>query len=215
MSMLNLMPPGAKISIGFARRNGRLVHWTIGCLVIIIAMGATVVLGGFYIDNSKNNLSSSIDQTKSTIADQKLDKVQAQAQSLSGGVKLIVQVLSKEIQFSKLLQQLGALMPAGATLGNIQLSNKVNGALDLTANAIDYESATQVQVNLQDPKNNLFDKVDTISVSCSDATQSSSTGSGAVDSRYKCQIIVRALFKANASVTLLASQPAAPAGAKK
>ena len=205
MSMLNLMPPEAKSSIGYARRNTRLVHWTIGCLMIIVAMAATVVVGGFYIDNSKHNLTTSIDQTKTTISMQKLDKVQAQAQSLSGGVKLIVQVLSKEIQFSKLLQQIGGLMPAGATLGDIQLSNKVNGALDLTANAIDYESATQVQVNLQDPKNNLFAKVDTISVSCND--RNTTTTSSTVDSRYKCQILVRALFKGDAAVTLLASPP--------
>jgi hypothetical protein len=168
-------------------------------------MMATVVLGGVYIDNSKNHLSTSIEQTKATITSQKLDKTQVEAQNLSGGVKLIVQVLSKEIQFSKLLEQLGGLMPAGATLGNVQLSNKVNGALDLTANAVDYQSATQVQVNLQDPKNNLFEKVDTISVSCTDGSASTS---GTVNARYKCQIIVRALFKADAAVTLLANPPA-------
>lgn len=204
MSLLNLMPPDAKTSIAYARHNTRLVHWTIGCLMIIVAMAATVVLGSFYIDNSKHNLTKSIEQTKNTISTQKLDKIQAEAQNLSGGVKLIVQVLSKEIQFSKLLEQLGGLMPTGATLGNVQLSSKVNGALDLTANAVDYQSATQVQVNLQDPKNNLFEKVDTISVTCTDGAPSSS---GIVDSRYKCQIIVRALFKSDAAVTLLASPP--------
>jgi len=202
--MINLMPPDSKSGIVFARRNTRLSHWTIGCLIIIFAMAATVVLGGFYIDNSKHNLTTSIEQTKSTISAEKLDKVQAQAESLSGGVRLILQVLSKEIQFSKLLQKLGGLMPAGATLGDIQLSNKVNGALDLTANAVDYESATQVQVNLSDPKNNLFDKVDTVSVSC---TNGSASTTGTVDSRYKCQILVRALFKSDAAVTLVASPP--------
>lgn len=204
MSTLNMMPPDAKSAISYARKNIHLFHWTIGCLVIIIAMAATVIVGGFYIDNSKHNLSTSIEQTKTTITNQKLDKIQAQAQSLSGGVKLIVQVLSKEIQFSKLLQQLGALMPSGATLGNVQLSNKVNGALDLTANAIDYESATQVQVNLQDPKNNLFDKVDTISVTCNDGS-TSTNGTGQVSAKYRCQILIRAQFKADAAVTLLKS----------
>jgi len=201
--MINLMPPDAKSAITYGRNNTHLIHWTFGCLIIIVAMAATVVFGGIYIDNSKHNLAASIEQTKSTITSQKLDKVQAEAQSLSGGVKLIVQVLSKEIQFSKLLQQIGGLMPAGATLGDIQLSNKVNGALDLTANAIDYETATQVQVNLQDPKNNLFEKVDTVSVSCADINTSGST----VDARYKCQILVRALFKSDAAVTLLANPP--------
>jgi hypothetical protein len=202
--MINLMPATSKSAIMYARYNSRLLHWTIGCLFIIIAMGATVVLGGFYIDSAKNNLSKSITQTKDTITSQKLDKVQAQAESISSGVKLIVQVLSKEILFSKLLQQIGALMPTGATLGDIALTNNVTGAIDLTANAIDYQSATQVQVNLQDPKNNLFDKVDTTSVSCVDAPQ---TGGSGVVSKYKCQILVRALFKPTAAVTFLANPP--------
>jgi hypothetical protein len=200
--MINLMPTESKTAVLYARRNTSLLRWTIGCLIIIVAMGATVVVGGFYIDNAKHNLTQSIQQTKDTISSQKLDQVQAEAENLSGGVKLIVQVLSKEIKFSKLLQQIGSLMPSGATLGDVQLSNKVNGAIDLTANAVDYQSATQVQVNLQDPKNNLFDKVDTQNVTCSD-TSSSST----INSRYKCQILVRALFKADAAVTFLANPP--------
>jgi len=200
--MINLMPPDAKSALSFAQRNLRLLHWTIGSFGIIAAMGATVILGGIYIDNAKHSLSTSIDQTKTTIATQKLDEVQAQAESLSGGVKLIVQILSKEVRFSKLLQRIGTLMPPGATLGDVKLSNKIDGALDLTANAIDYQSATQVQVNLQDPKNNLFEKVDTTSVTCSD------TPSSQVNSRYKCEIMVRALFKKDAAITFLADPPA-------
>lgn len=211
--MINLMPPEAKTAITYARRNLRLSHWTLGSLLIIVAMAATVVLGGFYIDSSKNNLSSSIADTQKTITDQKLDQVQTDAQSLSNGLKLVLQILSKEVLFSKLLKQLGTLMPPGATLGSIQLSNKVAGALDLTANAIDYQSATQVQVNLQDPKNNLFDKVDTTSVSCSDTSQSSSSGT-TIDSRYKCQIVVRAQFKADAAITFLANQSTATGTSK-
>ena len=210
--MINLMPAEAKSAVMYARMNLRLLHWTLGCLLIIVAMVATVILGGFYIDSAKNNLGSSIEQTKTTIATQKLDKVQAQAESLSGGLKLIIQVLSKEVLFSKLLQQIGGLMPAGATLGDISLSNTVTGAIDLTANAIDYQSATQVQLNLQDPKNNLFDKVDTTSVACVDANQLSTSTTA---SKYKCQILVRALFKPTAAVTFLANPPSTTTGTAK
>lgn len=203
------MPPNAKSDIVYSRRNLRLLHWTLGSILITVAMGATVVLGGFYIDNAKSSLTNSIEQTKDTISTQKLDKVQTQAEELSGGVKLIVQVLSKEVRFSKLLQQIGTLMPAGATLGNIQLSNKINGAIDLTANAVDSETATQVQINLQDPKNKLFEKVDTLSVTCSDVPTSATTNS---TNRYKCQIIMRALFKKDAAITFLANPPTKATG---
>jgi len=198
MSMINLMPDASKQDIRYARYNARLVRWTVGCLIVIAIMLATVVFGAVYIDSTKSSLSTSIEQSKTTIATQKLESVQKEAEELSQGVKLIVQVLSKEVQFSKLLQQIGALMPSGATLGEIQLSSKVNGALDLTANAVDYQTATQVQVNLQDTKASLFEKVDTLSVNCND-TQTNTT----IDSRYKCQIMIRALFKKDAAVTFL------------
>lgn len=198
--MINLMPPERKKTINYSRLNERLLKWTVGCLIIVAAMAAVVVVGSVYIDQTKSNLTKSIDSTKKTITDQKLDEIGADAETLSSGIKLVVQVLSKEVQFSKLLQEIGRLMPSGATLGNIQLSNSVSGAVDLTANAVDYQSATQVQLNLQDPNNNLFDKVDTQTVSCSDTTESSSSG---VDSKYRCQIVIRALFKSDASVTFL------------
>jgi Tfp pilus assembly protein PilN len=205
--MINLMPTEAKKAIRYGHLNSRLLHWTAGCLLIIVAMMATVVLGGFYIDNAKNDLTKSIEITKTTIADQKLEEIKQQAEELSQGVKLIVQVLSKEVLFSKLLQELGGLMPEGATLGDVTLSNKVQGTVDLTANAVDHQSATQVQINLEDPKNNLFQKVDTTSINCNDGAAST-----VVDSRYKCQIVVKALFKEDAAVTFLATPKKASTG---
>jgi hypothetical protein len=208
--MINLMPPEAKSAILYARRNSRLLHWTVGSLFIIVAMMATVILGGFYIDSAKNSLASSIEITKETITEQKLDQTKQEAEELSQGVKLVVQILSKEVLFSKLIQQLGSLMPEGATLGDIQLSNKVNGALDLTANAVDYQSATQVQVNLEDPSNNLFEKVDTTSINCNEGTSSTTT---TVNTRYKCQIMIKALFDKDAAVTFLANPKPSAGGA--
>lgn len=197
--MINLMPYHSKDSIKYARLNAKLVRWTIGCVIIIALMIATVVAGGIYIDKTKNSLSKSIEQSKSTIATQKLDATQKEAEEISQGVKLIVQVLSKEVQFSKLLQQIGKLMPSGATLGQVQLSSKVSGAIDLTANAEDYKTATQVQVNLQD-KSSIFQRVDSLTVDCNETATSST-----LDARYKCQIQLRALFKTDAAVTFLST----------
>lgn len=207
--MINLMPPEAKTNILYARRSLHLLHWTIGSLMVIVAMAATVILGGIYIDNAKNHLNQSIAGTKDTITTQKLDAVKTQAENLSSGVKIVVQTLSKEVLFSKLIKQLGGLMPTGATLTSLQLSNKINGGLDLTANAADATSATQVQVNLQDAKNGLFDKVDTVSVTCSDPNTVNSAGE---PTRYPCQIVIRALFKKDAAVTFLANPPAKATG---
>ena len=81
------------------------------------------------------------------------------------------------------MQDIGKVMPPGTILGSLTLS-KVDGAIDLSANAKDYTSAAQIAVNLSDSKNNLFSSVDIVSVNCS----GSSTA-------YKCSANFKALFR--------------------
>ncbi|MDB5160823.1 MAG: hypothetical protein JWO96_203, partial [Candidatus Saccharibacteria bacterium] len=50
--------------------------------------------------------------------------------------------------------------------------------------ARDYASATQVAVNLNDPANGLFSKVDIVNINCSDTTTTA----------YKCAATLKALF---------------------
>ena len=77
-------------------------------------------------------------------------------------------------------------MPENSVLSDIEIS-KVEGGIDLTADARDQNTATQVQVNLADPNNKLFDKVDIVSVNCDSTT----------NPEYPCKVILRALFTKN------------------
>ena len=99
-----------------------------------------------------------------------------------------MQVLSKEVLFSKLLTQVGSVMPGGSVLTALSI-NQLSGGLDLQAKATDYQTATQVQVNLQDPKSLLFEKVDIVNVQC----QSTVTADPLV-AKYPCTVQMRALF---------------------
>lgn len=117
---------------------------------------------------------------------QNLTGVQGQVHEISNNLNLVVQVLSKEVLFSELLQQLTTLMPASTNLTSLSIS-QTQGAIDITAAAKDYASAAQIQVNLTDANNRLFSKADIVSISCS------GTGS------YPCSIELRALFSADSS----------------
>jgi Tfp pilus assembly protein PilN len=202
MAMLNLLPPEAKENINFARRNRTMLRTCTSLLLVVIAMGVVVFFGSMYIDRSKRSLQTSIDTTNGIIKTEKLEDVQKDYQNLSDGVKLIVSILQKEIRFSKLLQEIGSVIPNRAVLTSIVLSDKIDNALDLQARAIDYNTATQVQINLTDPNNKLFDKVDVNSVTCNPATTANTTDEtvdAIVNAAYPCTITVRALFKKDAS----------------
>ena len=183
--MINLLPPDIKHSLSYAKKNDQLRHWCLGLVITGIGTALVLLFGIFYIQQSTNNYSKQIEITKTDLETQKLPETQKKVEELSSTLKLTVSVLSREILFSKLLKQIGAAIPQYASLTGLSIS-KVSGGIDLTAVASDYNTATQVQVNLQDPANKIFDKADIISINCSSADAS--------DPRYPCTVSIRAQF---------------------
>jgi Tfp pilus assembly protein PilN len=189
--MINLLPPDVKESITFARRNTRLRKWSISLLVSVLAIGGIVIAGHLYMQQSIRTLSAQVEQGNQQLEAQKLTETQNQVKELTNSLKLVVQVLSREILFSKLLSQVGSALPSGAVLTQLSI-NTIQGGLDLQASAVDYQTATQVQVNLQDPQNKIFEKADIVNVQCTNDPSSAGAQSG-----YPCTVQLRALFAKN------------------
>lgn len=180
--MINLLPPERAQGIRYGRLNGILLRWLAG--IASAALGLIIVIAGgwLYINQQSKNFQSNIVDSQAQLASQNLPKIRKDAAEISGDVKVINQVLGREINFSGLLEAIGQVMPPGTVLNSLTLSS-ANGAVDLSANAKDYSSATQIAVNLSDPKNGLFSKVDIVSINC---TSGSST--------YNCNATLKALF---------------------
>jgi len=194
--MINLLPTETKQNILFGRRNSKLLRWTAFGLCVIAGFGVITVFGQLYIRQVVNNTSVDLERDRQQLKDQKLEEVQKQVESISGNLKLIEQVLSKEVLFSELIQAIGSAIPRQAVLNNISLST-VEGGIDLTASAKDYTTATQVQVNLQDPENKIFDKVDIVSINCNQSPSGDSQAVSPQASGYPCVVNLRAQFAAN------------------
>lgn len=169
----------------YARRNNVLKKWLI--ILILALIGAFIIssAGLFYLIKSTKNQQNVVSQTKGQLQTQNIDATQKNLDSISTNVKLAISVLSKEILFSKLLNQLGTILPANTTLQDLQI-DKLQGGINITARAKDINSATQVQLNLNDPKNKIFDKADIESISC---------GQEDANKAYPCTVQIRALFK--------------------
>lgn len=193
--MINLLPPEVKQSIGYARRNTMLRKWSFALLISIVGIFGIVGSGYLFLRQSINSYSSQVSQGNQTLEQQKLGDTQKQVQELTNGLKLVDQVLRREVLFSKLLSQIGAALPGGSILNSLSI-NKVQGGIDLQAAATDYQTATQVQVNLQDPKNQIFEKADIVNIQCTPAA----SGTAA---QYPCSVQIRALFAKNNSFTFI------------
>ncbi|MBX4201870.1 hypothetical protein KW803_03190 [Candidatus Saccharibacteria bacterium] len=186
--MINLLPTSYADSIRYGRQNTVLRIWIISMAAAIAGLIIILIGGWIYIDTQAQTLQKNIDTTNQQLKAQNLEKVQKDAKEITGDIKVINQVLGTEIRFSDLIQAIGNDMPPGTVLGSLSLS-KVSGALDLSASAKDYTSAAQIAVNLSNSKNDLFSKVDIISVNCASAAQ---------DQSYSCSATLKALFSKTA-----------------
>ena len=181
--MINLLPNDYKLHLRYGRLNVRLGQWLLFSVIIIAGLVLILGLGWLYMDQQTKDLDRSIAATQAQLKNQNLEQVRDQADEISQNIKVINQVLSREIRFSSLIQEIGKVMPSGTVLSSLTLSNRVAGAVDLNTNTKNAVAAAQIAVNLSDPKNNLFAKVDIVNVNCSSE-----------DKPYPCTATLRALF---------------------
>jgi Tfp pilus assembly protein PilN len=167
--VINLLPTDYAMSIRFGRQNTVLRSWLIGAVAAIAGLIIIFAGGWIYINQQAKTLQKNIDTTNQQLKAQNLAQVQKDAKEITGDIKVISQVLGTEIRFSDLIQAIGNDMPPGAVLSALSLS-KVSGAVDLTTGVTNYSSAAQIAVNLSQSKNDLFSKVDIISVNCTNST---------------------------------------------
>jgi len=204
--MINLLPPDLKESYRFAGRNVFLRKWLFAFGFALVGLALISAGGIFYLQQNAKSYEKQNDSTELALASQKQSATEKQVQEISDNIKLVVKVLSKEILFSKLLKQLATVIPSNATLSGLSI-NQPQGALDIAANTTDYAAATQLQVNLADPKNKIFSKADIISIVCT--SSQSSSGQDPVKSKYPCIVSIRALFSDNNPYLFISDKKAA------
>lgn len=185
--MINLLPPDVKENIIYGRRNTQLRRWCTALLLSVVAIGIIVAAGQVYMQQSIHTYAQQVEQGNQQLESQKLTETQNKVKDLGNSLKLVVQVLQREILFSKLLRQVGAVLPNGSVLTDLSINN-IQGGLDLRVGAVDYQTATQVQINLQDPANKIFEKADIVNIQCA------TVAAGTPQTNYPCTIQIRALF---------------------
>lgn len=201
--MINLLPPDLQESYRFARRNTVLARWAWRLGFALIGLVILSAGGIFVLQRTANNYTQQANLAQAALDGQDQAATEKQVTEISSNIKLVVQVLSKQVLFSKLLQQIATIIPDNATLSNIVILQSQT-ALDITANTKDYNAATQLQVNLADPANKIFSKADIVSITCTEAGEA-----GTVASKYPCKVTIRALFNPSNPFLFIGDQKAA------
>lgn len=198
--MINLLPPDVKKDYRYARVNVALRRWVLLFLLAFVGLGLIATYGLVSLQRSTITYERQIVATEKTLQQENFNSTQQQIRDMSNSFKLVVKVLGQEVLFSELLKQIAASIPANANLTGLNI-NQSQAAIDIAANATDYNTATQVQVNLADPQNKIFSKADIVNISC---------GANATNPRYPCTVNIRALFADNSPFLFINSKAAKP-----
>ncbi|HTB49265.1 MAG TPA: hypothetical protein VK712_04240 [Verrucomicrobiae bacterium] len=199
--MINLLPPDLKRDYRFARRNVSLRRWVIIFMIALLGLGGLATYGLLALHQSTTRYNKQIAANNLLFQKEDFSGTQKQVQDISSNFKLVVKVLGQEVLFSQLLKQIAAIIPANADLTGLNI-NQTQGAIDISAIATDYNTATQVQVNLADPANKIFSKADIVSITCS--------ATSAVNPNYPCTINIRALFASDNPFLFINSKGSTP-----
>lgn len=182
--MINLLTDERKKSIAYAKRNNQLLKWLI---ILGVALGGMVIIFAgslFYIKQDIKAHEVSIAKSQASLEAQDEKGTLERVTEISGRLSLVVDVLSREVVFSKLLPHVGSLMPEGTSLNGLTLSRDTQGGIDLSIGARDYYTASQVLTNLQASDNQLFANADANSVDCESST----------NAFYPCEVTIRAVL---------------------
>ncbi|MEK7594373.1 MAG: PilN domain-containing protein [Patescibacteria group bacterium] len=199
--MINLLPPEVKSNYQYARRAVGLRRWVIMFSVALLGLGVLSTYGLVSLQRSTVQYKKQIAAADAVFQKENFTGTQKQVEDISNSFKLVVKVLSQEVLFSELLKQIAATIPDKANLTSLNIS-QTQGAIDISAMATDYNTATQVQVNLADPDNKIFSKADIVNISCG------STNS--TNPNYPCTVTIRALFAKNNPFLFINSKGTTP-----
>jgi len=199
--MINILPRAVKDNYRYARRNVILRRWIAALMIAFVGLVVIATFGLLTIRQSTQQYEKEIANTEAVFKKDKFSETQTQVEAISSNFKLVVQVLGQEVLFSQLLKQIAATIPSNANLTGLNI-NQTQGGIDISAIATNYNTATQVQVNLADPANKIFSKADIVNINCS--------STNAANAQYPCTVNIRALFAPNNPFLFINSKPATP-----
>lgn len=138
--MISLLPPEQKREIGAARANTILIRYNILLLGALVFVTLAVGIAYVYLNNSKANAEKVISENKAKVAS--FSTIEDQAQVFRRNLVTAKQILDREVNYTKVILEISALLPSGVVLTNLSLDAATFGTpTTLIAQAKSYDQA--------------------------------------------------------------------------
>ena len=146
--MINLIPDEHREQIRYGRKNAQVLVWLSTVVFGVAILLAVALVGRLTIQTAKNQTISQRAAVETQISDAKLDSVEKDYTTFVNGVGSVKKVYQQQILYSRLIRKMATLLPPGARLTTIALSDK-DRAINLNFdNDVDALGPT-IQINLQ------------------------------------------------------------------
>ena len=177
--MINLLPYDYKQELVYARRNYLLLKWLFALFVAAIFILAISFGGVFAINNERAKAEASAVSETNEINNSSEKTEFDRYKKFKTDYDTVVKLLSKQLRYTKIIQDIGQILPNGTTIDGIKLAPGTT-SLTLSVNGTSQEAIRQAFVNLSNDntQKQLFPKADLESITCSDnAATKACTGS--------------------------------------
>lgn len=197
--MINLLPYDYKEDLAYARKNYLLLKWLTALFLAVIFVLAISFSGAFVINSERAKAEVSAKAEADAIASS-TDKAEFDKyKKFKSNYDTVVKLLSKQLRYSKIIQDIGLILPDGTNIDGIKLTPGTT-SLTLSVNGTSQEAIKKAFENISDSKSQkkLFPKADLESITCSD-TASSKT----------CTASIKVLLNADSDYYYINSLPKA------
>jgi len=160
--MINLLPPGTKDNLRYGHLNVTVLEYSILILVTAAGLIGILFFGQALASNEERQLKDLAGEKQAVLA--QYDSSLAEARALDERIDIIAALLQREITFSKLLPNIGALVPSGTTINGLELDNEDGNNLTINGESDSQLGPSVFRQNLANT-DRLFSRADIVNIS--------------------------------------------------
>ena len=146
--MINLIPTEVKTSIRYARYNTALIGYGVIAVLVVVLIAGVLFFGFTIASADESSLQESIAQKESDLNE--LVAVEGDASDLADKIDTVGKLLDREVKFSEVLQEIGSILPEGAILTSLRLTNSNEEPLRIAALVDTKNNAAVLRQNIED-----------------------------------------------------------------
>jgi Tfp pilus assembly protein PilN len=146
--MINLLPPEERRQLQASRANTLLIRYNIALAGALLFLLAAVAVSYFYLNSTKIAAEQTIQENKTKVSG--YAAVQAQAEGFRTNLTTAKNILDKEVNYTKVILKIAALLPEGVILQTLSLDATTFGTpTTLVANAKTYDEALALKASFE------------------------------------------------------------------